>query len=73
MTGTPSTRTLRTITYFTWRLCRLRYTGSAQQWGFAIYRDDDYEDSYQPAGSPPATPGTLDTVQPLPQRPTACT
>jgi hypothetical protein len=36
------------------RLCRLRYTGSAHDWGFAIYRasHDDYEDSFLPTGSP---------------------
>lgn len=30
------------------KLCRLRYAGYANQWGFAIYRasHDDYEDSY---------------------------
>jgi hypothetical protein len=35
------------------RLCRLRYAGSASQWGFAIYRasHDDYEDSFLPTGS----------------------
>lgn len=34
------------------RLCRLRYAGSARDWGFAIYRasHDDYEDSYLPNG-----------------------
>jgi hypothetical protein len=34
-------------------LCRLRYVGSARDWGFAIYRasHDDYEDSYLPTGS----------------------
>ena len=34
------------------RLCRLRYSGSASMWGFAIYRasHDDYEDSYLPTG-----------------------
>ena len=34
------------------KLCRLRYGGSAHQWGFAIYRasHDDYEDSYLPSG-----------------------
>ena len=34
------------------RLCRLRYSGSANMWGFAIYRasHDDYEDSYLPTG-----------------------
>lgn len=36
------------------RLCRLRYVGSAHDWGFAIYRasHDDYEDSFLPTGSP---------------------
>lgn len=35
------------------KLCRLRYGGSAQQWGFAMYRasHDDYEDSYLPTGT----------------------
>ena len=35
------------------RLCRLRYAGSARDWGFAIYRasHDDYEDSFLPTGS----------------------
>lgn len=39
------------------RLCRLRYGGSAHQWGFAIYRGshDDYEDSYLPSGHPVGT------------------
>jgi hypothetical protein len=34
------------------RLCRLRYAGSASQWGFAIYRasHDDYQNSYLPTG-----------------------
>jgi len=33
-------------------LCRLRYAGSARDWGFAIYRasHQDYEDSYLPTG-----------------------
>ena len=33
-------------------LCRLRYAGSAREWGFAIYRasHNDYEDSYLPTG-----------------------
>ncbi len=37
----------------TTKLCRLRYTGSAHLWGFAIYRasHDDYEDSYLPTGN----------------------
>jgi hypothetical protein len=41
----------------TLRLCRLRYSGSAHQWGFAIYRasHDDYEDSYLPTGYPVGT------------------
>lgn len=39
-------------------LCRLRYGGSAHQWGFAIYRasHDDYEDSILPSGYPIGTP-----------------
>ena len=39
-------------------LCRLRYTGSAHQWGFAIYRasHDDYQDSILPSGYPVGTP-----------------
>lgn len=34
------------------KLCRLRYAGYANQWGFAIYRasHNDYEDSYLPTG-----------------------
>ena len=41
----------------TLRLCRLRYAGYANQWGFAIYRasHDDYEDSYLPTGYPVGT------------------
>ncbi len=33
-------------------LCRLRYAGSARNWGFSIYRasHDDYEDSFLPTG-----------------------
>lgn len=33
-------------------LCRLRYAGYANRWGFAIYRasHDDYQDSYLPTG-----------------------
>jgi len=40
------------------RLCRLRYTGSATTWGFAIYRasHDDYEDSVLPNGWPAGSP-----------------
>ncbi|MEQ4210483.1 hypothetical protein [Actinopolymorpha sp. B9G3] len=39
-------------------LCRLRYSGYANQWGFAIYlaSKDKYEDSYLPNGSPIGTP-----------------
>lgn len=39
------------------RLCRLRYGGSAHQWGFAIYRasHDGYKDSYLPTGRPVGT------------------
>ena len=35
------------------RLCRLRYAGYTNQWGFAIYRasHEDYGDSYLPTGS----------------------
>ena len=35
------------------KLCRLRYAGYANQWGFAIYRasNDGYEDSYLPTGT----------------------
>jgi hypothetical protein len=34
-------------------LCRLRYTGSAHVWGFAIYRasHEDYQDSVLPDGA----------------------
>ena len=34
------------------KLCRLRYGGSAHTWGFAIYRasHDDYEDTLLPTG-----------------------
>ncbi len=34
-------------------LCRLRYVGYANKWGFAIYRasHDDYEPSYLPDGN----------------------
>ncbi|MFC7754144.1 hypothetical protein [Tsukamurella soli] len=46
-------------------LCRLRYSGSASRWGFAIYRagHDDYEDSYLPTGHTTGTPeDALDTA-----------
>jgi hypothetical protein len=47
------------------RLCRLRYAGSATNWGFAIYRasHDDYQDSFLPTGSPVGTAeDALDTA-----------
>ena len=39
-------------------LCRLRYGGSANQWGFAIYRasHDDYQPNTLPSGYPVGTP-----------------
>jgi hypothetical protein len=39
-------------------LMRLRYTGSATYWGFAIYlaSKDGYEDSILPTGVPAGTP-----------------
>jgi hypothetical protein len=39
-------------------LCRLRYGGSASQWGFAIYlaSRDGYEDSVLPTGMTAGTP-----------------
>ena len=39
-------------------LCRLRYSGSASSWGFAIYRasNDDYQASYLPSGVSSGTP-----------------
>ena len=39
-------------------LMRLRYSGSASAWGFAIYRasHDDYEKSVLPSGWPAGTP-----------------
>ena len=47
------------------RLCRLRYAGSAREWGFAIYRasHDDYEDSFLPTGFMGGSPeDALDTA-----------
>jgi hypothetical protein len=40
------------------KLCRLRYSGSASTWGFAIYRasHNDYEDSFLPNGMPAGSP-----------------
>jgi hypothetical protein len=46
-------------------LCRLRYTGSASTWGFAIYQasSDRYEDSLLPTGRTAGTPEqALDTA-----------
>ena len=39
-------------------LFRLRYTGSASTWGFAIYlhSKNGYEDSFLPTGHPAGTP-----------------
>jgi hypothetical protein len=41
-----------------WPLCRLRYTGSTDRWGFAIHlaSRDSYEDSILPSGLPAGTP-----------------
>ncbi len=46
-------------------LCRLRYAGYANMWGFAIYRasHDDYQDSYLPTGQTAGTAeDALDTA-----------
>jgi hypothetical protein len=41
-----------------WPLCRLRYTGTADTWGFAIHlaSNDRYDDSILPNGQPTGTP-----------------
>lgn len=47
------------------RLCRLRYAGSARDWGFAIYRasHDDYEPAVLPTGAFSGPPeDALDTA-----------
>lgn len=47
------------------KLCRLRYTGYASRWGFAIWRasHNDYQDSWLPNGTPSGTPEeALDTA-----------
>ena len=47
------------------QLCRLRYVGYANQWGFAIYRasHEDYEDSLPPHRLPSGTAeDALDTA-----------
>lgn len=49
----------------TLKLCRLRYTGSAHQWHFAVYRasHEDYEESIFPTGLPIGTcEDALDTA-----------
>jgi hypothetical protein len=59
----------------TLKLCRLRYGGSAHQWGFAIYRasHDDYEDSFcrpdrpsAPANKPSTPPAASTSATPPP-------
>ena len=47
------------------RLCRLRYAGYANLWGFAIWRasHNDYHNAYLPTGSPSGTvEDALDTA-----------
>jgi hypothetical protein len=46
------------VTDDVWPLCRLRYTGSASRWGFAIHlaSRDGYEESILPSGLPAGTP-----------------
>ena len=47
------------------KLLRLRYGGSAHQWGFAVYRasHDDYAESVLPTGLPVGTcEDALDTA-----------
>ena len=41
-----------------WPLCRLRYTGRIDDWGFALHlaSRDAYEDSVLPTGQPTGTP-----------------
>ncbi len=41
-----------------WPLCRLRYTGTTDRWGFAIHlaSRDGYEDFLLPNGQPVGTP-----------------
>jgi hypothetical protein len=41
-----------------WPLCRLRYTGITDRWGFAIHlaSRNGYEDSFLPNGQPTGTP-----------------
>ena len=73
--GRVRLRRRRLVDGETLRLCRLRYGGSAHQWGFAIYRasHDDYEDSYLPTGLPGRhlRRSPRHRLRPLPQRPTA--
>jgi hypothetical protein len=46
------------------KLCRLRHSGSASAWGFAIYRasHDDYETPTSPPACPQAAPKTPSTA-----------
>ena len=55
MSGQPLTSEPKLGT--TMRLCRLRCTGSAHSWRFAIYRasHEDYDDSFFPTGLPTGT------------------
>ena len=49
----------------TLRLCRLKYVGYANMWGFAIYRasHEDYQPSLLPTGAPSGTvEDALDTA-----------
>jgi hypothetical protein len=49
----------------TLKLCRLRYAGYANSWGFAIWRasHDDYQNSWLPTGLPSGTAeDALDTA-----------
>ncbi|HET9647917.1 MAG TPA: hypothetical protein VFP34_06760 [Microlunatus sp.] len=48
-----------------WKLCRLKYAGYANSWGFAIYRasHEDYQPSWLPTGTPSGTvEDALDTA-----------
>jgi hypothetical protein len=53
-------------------LCRLRYLGLSEQWGFGLYQasTDGYEDSILPTGSFTGTQANPRLrLRPLPQRP----
>ena len=48
-----------------WKLCRLKYAGYANMWGFAIYRasHEDYQPDWLPNGTPSGTvEDALDTA-----------